>query len=321
MAISFRLLVRLSLLLVMLLVLVGGVVRSSGSGMGCPDWPMCFGRIIPPVSVSELPVNYQEIYAHRGYDTMEFNAVKTWIEYLNRLLGVVVGIAVLAMAAAAFRFRKQAPLHWKLSASALFLTVLQGGIGAIVVMMHLEPWVVTVHMVLALLLVMILAALFQLTHKVEAIHLGLAPTKRLIFWTTLLFSLTGFQILMGTRVRQAVDIVAELLSDLPRVEWIAHLEPLLSLHKFLGLLVFLIALRWLYLVRPMVSAHASLTRLLYSVLLLIGLEIGVGTVLVLYGLPTWAQPLHLVMAFAIILKLVRFMVCFRQSIIISESHG
>ena len=53
----------ITLLAVYVLILVGGIVRSTGSGMGCPDWPKCFGNWVPPISAEELPDNYQEIYA------------------------------------------------------------------------------------------------------------------------------------------------------------------------------------------------------------------------------------------------------------------
>src|SRR5688572_31160039 len=113
---SFRRLTVSTLVAVYILILVGGVVRSTGSGMGCPDWPKCFGQWVPPTSVESLPDNYKEIYAaHRdkknkrfakylhliGMDETadkilkdptvlqesDFNPTKTMIEYLNRLTG------------------------------------------------------------------------------------------------------------------------------------------------------------------------------------------------------------------------------------------
>ena len=60
------------------LILIGASVRASGAGMGCPDWPTCFGQWIPPISEAGLPSNYQEIYAELGYADTRFNVVKTW---------------------------------------------------------------------------------------------------------------------------------------------------------------------------------------------------------------------------------------------------
>ena len=76
------------------LILVGGFVRASGSGMGCPDWPQCFGSWIPPLNESQLPADYQEIYG-ASYGDTRFNPVKTWIEYVNRLVGVAIGILII----------------------------------------------------------------------------------------------------------------------------------------------------------------------------------------------------------------------------------
>jgi cytochrome c oxidase assembly protein subunit 15 len=100
---------RYSLILVYLVILAGAVVRATGSGMGCPDWPKCFGFWIPPTDVSQLPSNYQKIYAEHSYADNHFNPLKTWIEYINRLLGALLGLFVLALFFLSFRFIKSHP--------------------------------------------------------------------------------------------------------------------------------------------------------------------------------------------------------------------
>src|SRR5688572_5667756 len=135
---SFRKLTIGTLVAVYLLILVGGIVRSTGSGMGCPDWPKCFGNWVPPQSVSELPENYKEIYASNRqkknerfarYLTFfglsqtaqkllddksilveaEFNPTKTWIEYINRIIGVIIGILIFAVAISSLKLRYSEP--------------------------------------------------------------------------------------------------------------------------------------------------------------------------------------------------------------------
>src|SRR5580698_2662877 len=122
-----------------ILILAGGVVRSTGSGMGCPDWPKCFGRYVPPTSSAELPKDYKQQYvAGRveknqkfaktldlfGYGDLarriredksilvpeEFNAAKTWTEYINRVIGVISGFQLLLMAVFSFSYRKERKL-------------------------------------------------------------------------------------------------------------------------------------------------------------------------------------------------------------------
>src|SRR6202012_1368725 len=117
----------ITIVLLFVLILAGGVVRSTGSGMGCPDWPKCFGCFVPPTNVSQLPKDYKEEYvAGRlaknqkfaktldvfGFSDLatrlrqdksilipeEFNAAKTWTEYVNRLIGAITGLFLFATA-------------------------------------------------------------------------------------------------------------------------------------------------------------------------------------------------------------------------------
>src|SRR5207247_1836170 len=80
------------------LILVGGLVRASGAGLGCPDWPRCFGSWIPPASAAQLPPQF---------DPSLFNPTLMWTEYLNRLLGVTVGFLILATVVSAWRHRRR----------------------------------------------------------------------------------------------------------------------------------------------------------------------------------------------------------------------
>ena len=68
-----------------LLIFIGGLVRVSGAGMGCPDWPKCFDRWIPPTNIDQLPEHI---------DPSKFNIVLAWIEYSNRLFGALVGLTI-----------------------------------------------------------------------------------------------------------------------------------------------------------------------------------------------------------------------------------
>ena len=138
---------------VYILILVGASVRASGSGMGCPDWPTCFGQWIPPTSESALPRNYQEVYADLGYAETRFNVVKTWTEYLNRLLGVSIGVLIFFTSVCAFAIRGYNPKIFYAAGLAFLLVGFQGWLGSKVVSSNLMPGLITVHMLVALTIV------------------------------------------------------------------------------------------------------------------------------------------------------------------------
>ena len=217
-----------TLVVVLLLILAGGIVRSSGSGMGCPDWPLCFGQVIPPLVESDLPANYQEIYAERGYADTRFNALKTWTEYLNRLLGALTGLMVLVQAVLAFLLFRTRSVSMAASTSsgsaaegassgagvsgstafwaallALVLVLVQGGIGAWVVASHLQGSVVTLHLALAWVLMGVQVGLgVHLSGRpAQAWSIPRAEAWAMVVWLLLLL----VQLFLGAGVREAVD--------------------------------------------------------------------------------------------------------------------
>lgn len=118
-------------LLTLGLIIFGAVVRVTDSGLGCgSDWPLCDGRIIPPL-----------------------DNVTAWIEWLHRLFAVLIGLmglATLTVAIRAYRKRDRLVLNYTVAAAVLF--AIQSALGAIVVIFELPPTFVTLHLGTAMLL-------------------------------------------------------------------------------------------------------------------------------------------------------------------------
>ena len=135
-----------------LVILAGAVVRGTGSGLGCPDWPRCFGQWVPPTDISELPANYKEVYKIAGKTIADFDPFKTWTEYINRLLGALLGVLIVILFGKSLKMKEyEKNIPW-FCGGLLFLIIIQGGVGALVVSTHLKPFLITIHMFLAILL-------------------------------------------------------------------------------------------------------------------------------------------------------------------------
>ncbi len=152
--IGFKRFVVITVIAVYLLILAGGIVRTTGSGMGCPDWPKCFGKWVPPTEESELPSDYKTKYTVHGYQA-EFNAVKTWIEYINRLLGALIGVFILAAFVLSFNYKKDKAIVW-LCGLALFMVILEGIVGKYVVSTNLKPLLISFHLWGSILVILLL---------------------------------------------------------------------------------------------------------------------------------------------------------------------
>lgn len=267
-----------------LLIGVGGLVRASGAGLGCPDWPRCFGSWIPPASAEALPPQF---------DRALFNPTLMWTEYLNRLLGVSVGFAILGTTIAAWRrHRREARIVWPV-VTALLLTGYQGWLGGRVVAHELAPWIVTAHMVVALVIVQLL-----LWATVESLVMGRTgantpqPTLRRFGWAAwAATALLLLQVALGTQVRGAVDHGLD--AALPRGEVLAAAGAIDLWHREFAIIVTLVVLglwAWAWLAR---DGHAVLRHTASAALVAVFVQVGAGMALAAFALPPAAQVVHL----------------------------
>ena len=327
---SFRSVSRLTVIAVYVLILVGGIVRSTGSGMGCPDWPKCFGSIIPPTSVDQLPSNYQEIYLEKrlaknerftasldklGFEETaeaiandksilieeEFNATKTWIEYLNRLLGVVIGLLII------LTVWKSLPL-WKvdkkipiLSISSLVLVLLIGWIGSIVVSTNLLHWIITVHMVLALLLVAILiVANHRSVVYSKSKGVNMVVPSKVEYLLIVGLVLMSVQVVLGTQVREQIDQVATDLGFMLRGEWVERVGLDFLIHRSFSLVLLSVHVLYFIWAFKFTSRKTQISTWSQALIILIILEIASGVGMAYFGIPAFLQPIHLLVGALII---------------------
>lgn len=296
-AARFRRLGTLTIFAVYFVILVGGIVRASGAGMGCPDWPTCFGQWVPPTSEAELPANYHEIYAARGYENTAFNPVKTWTEYTNRLIGVTIGFLIFLTAWSSRIYLKTDQTIFYLASSVFLLVGFQGWLGSAVVASNLKPLMITLHMMLALFIVALLIYAIARSQKpyLTSIQTNwLNPRFDLVLKIAMLMTL--IQICMGTQVREAVDFIAHEHSYIDREYWRDSFPIIFYIHRsFSSLILFTnLWLAW------KIYQHADRTNLLRRMaIVLSGLIITAilaGVSLDRLGFPAIAQPIHLLMA-------------------------
>lgn len=288
---------KITIAAVYFLILIGGIVRASGAGMGCPDWPTCFGRWVPPVSESQLPADYQKIYAELGYRDTRFNATKTWTEYLNRLSGVTIGFLIFLTLVFSWRFRKSDPAVLYISAAVFILVGFQGWLGALVVASNLRPAVITLHMLVALIIVLMLIYVISRSQRPE---LAGIPRPQLPQYLPAVLicamGMTLIQVIMGTQVRESVDTIATAYSFTQRELWREHFPLIFYVHRSFSALI-LFTNGWL--IWKLLSATPREPAVSRPAIALGGVIVcGIlsGIVMDRLQIPAAAQPVHLLMA-------------------------
>lgn len=309
---TFTTLARTSLVLVYLVIVAGALVRMTGSGMGCPDWPKCFGYYIPPTDIKELTwepnrqfrdgqviIRDEKLWVAEGdfttgetydpenwrlytkHDYAIFNPAHTWTEYLNRLVGALGGLAVLLMAIFSFATsnRRIILLSWL----SLFLMVFQGWLGATVVYSVLNPVKITIHMLMALVIVMVILYIIRLARTDSARNIVYDGGFRKVLVLAIVLSL--IQIALGTQVRQLVDerSVQGFLAD-PGIA--------LYFHRSLSVLVLLVNGFLLLRNRMRRLGHEEMRWVVGLILL----EIVTGIAMYYFEFPFGTQAFHMVAA-------------------------
>lgn len=269
------------------LIFVGGLVRAAGAGLGCPDWPRCFGLWIPPVTADALPP---------PYDQAEFNVFKTWLEYVNRLVGVTVGIFILLTFVRAMRFIRSDRTVFGGAAAALLLVLFQGWLGGQLVRSGLEGWMISVHMVVAVLILNIL--LFTAYRAMrERLQIAISPQTRtrLTLWLSALIVVTILQVVLGTQIREALSEISAMHPALPRGDWIAEVGALDLVHRSFSWLVLGLSIAF-YRATKNRTEPGPLRDLAALNNSAVVLQILLGAGLVYLSLPPALQIFHLVIA-------------------------
>ena len=314
---NFKFLTRLSLVLVYLVILAGATVRMTGSGMGCPDWPKCFGYYIPPVEQSQVLFQPNSKYKKgemiifneekllvaksnfsssdfidlKNWDTYEkhdyiiFNPVHTWIEYINRLIGALSGIPILLFTIISVVYFKK----YKHLTFVSILTVLcmgfQAWLGKTVVDSNLAPFKITFHMLMALLIIAFLIYLVNSSSK--------NTIKRNKIFTNFLFVaivLTLIQIVLGTQVRQFVDEQANLSYD--KFQWFNEIPKVYEFHRTFSIVVIAVNFGLFYLNKKLNLGNNYITY----VIVLLFIEALSGVVMFYFDFPFGSQTIHLFIA-------------------------
>jgi len=305
----------ITLIIIYLVVIAGSFVRITGSGMGCPDWPKCFGQWVPPTQKAQLPLDYKDVYAEKRAEKIEkfaillgkigfkevsdkikedksllveqdFNAKKTWTEYANRLVGFLAGNAVLVVflwILISYRRRDLVILSFL----NLILLGFEAWFGSIVVATNLVPWTITVHLFFALV---IIALQLIILRKISTIQRQNIPIQSSLKWLILFcFIVTFIQMFLGTQVRESIDVLTK--QGFGRDSWTDKLGMSFLIHRSFSWLVLLILtfIAWK-------NEMGQKIKILRTSYILLALELLSGVLLAYANMPGLVQTSHLIFA-------------------------
>ncbi len=291
-----------SIILLIVLIFAGAVVRVTGSGLGCPDWPTCWGQLIPPTSVDQVDreklaadiPRFKKAAKRFGRDPdditvdsliAEFDARQTWIEYLNRLLATPMALASFLLMIACLR-TKRLPRY---GIASFTLVIINALFGIVVVASGLHTGVVTAHMALAFALLFVLTYILWAAGRVGAPRTQIPQTSRIQVMVLLACVMAEWA--LGSQIREMTDRLQMERGVGSRASWIAEISEssLYLIHRSFSWAILLAAL-WLGL---KVKWQGFVPRL---VLTLVGALMVMGLILSTSGIHAFIQVLHVGLA-------------------------
>ncbi|MCH2194856.1 COX15/CtaA family protein [Kordia sp.] len=316
----FHNIAKITLVLVYLVIIAGAFVRMTGSGMGCPDWPKCFGYFIPPTEESQLQWQPNQTYEdgmviivdealqvakedfttsttfkqenwepYTEHDYATFNAFHTWVEYINRLFGALAGLATLLLFVGSCWYWNEKKIITFLSFFTVAGMGFQAWLGKTVVDSNLAPFKITIHMIMALIIVAALLYIVHITSSKTKAHKSDRLFKKLLYASIVL---TMIQTILGTQVRQFVDEQIKAIGETGQSLWLANPELDFYIHRTFSIVVLLVNVWLFYRFRKLKLGYGKV----YWVMVLLALEILSGIAMYYFDFPFGTQTIHIVLA-------------------------
>ena len=327
----------ISIVIVYLVILAGGIVRMTGSGMGCPDWPKCFGFLIPPTERSQLEwrsnseynknqiviIDEKLFYAndkfkskskfemsnwseYTKHDYSKFNVYHTWIEYINRLIGAIAGLSVLILFVNSLKFLKTKKIITGLSFLALIAIIFQAWLGKMVVDSNLMANTITVHMLMAIILLFILFSILAISNPSKK---RVKISRNISILVLISIVLLLIQIITGTEVRKFIDVKMELLNYTEKDRWIENISSSFSFHRsFSWAIIIVNSLIYFY-----ARKSGLKLKIIHIVNTLIFFQISSGIIMYYFHFPFSSQPIHLLISTMIISIQFYFLLLYKTS--------
>ena len=278
---SFRAAVRLLLGATIGLVVIGVIVRATDSGMGCPDWPLCYGQIIPPTT-----------------DSGDVIAYKAWLEWIHRAIAAVIGLIVLAVVALALRNLKDRRSLQGASIALLALVLFQAWLGRQTVLESNSGASVTAHLASAMAFVGLQVWVLARSGYAETLG-GIRRASGSVVAPIVAAGAIYALLLFGSNVT-GTD-TGLLYPDWPLMGGtlfppITELSTPMILHRYATAIVALILISAIWIVRREKGSPARVRQLLTYAAAVFAVQCVIGAVQIFTKLAPWTQTLHVALA-------------------------